>query len=100
MIEFRSETRWRTAGAPRLFIHPEIKTWMDQSYAQGEVCELPMEENADSADFVKLLKHYARQQGKAACVQFFTEEGVSKIRFKMRDKRSYTRPTTLARERR
>jgi hypothetical protein len=102
MVEFKSESCWRTAGAPKLFIPPEIREWMDKSYRINEVCILPMEEgDDDSADFVKLLTNYARSEGHSAFHQFFIgENGESYIRFKMRDKRPYRRPSRLAREKR
>lgn len=101
MVQFVDErTSWRTAGAPRRAIPPEIAEWMDETYKTGKVCELPAPPTEqDRADFISLLKLYAKRAGKAVYTQDFIREEAPWVRFKMRDKRPYHR-STLPRERR
>lgn len=100
MVQFVDEAKWRTAGAPRRAIPPEIEEWMEETYRSDKVCELPSPEaEEDRADFISLLKLYAKRAGKTVYTQDFVKDGAPWVRFKMRDKRPYTR-STLPRERR
>lgn len=101
MVQFVDEKKaWRTAGAPRRVIPPEITEWMEETYRTGKVCEIPAPPTEqDRADFVSLLKLYARRAGKTVYTQDFIREDQPWVRFKMRDKRTYTR-STLPREKR
>ena len=101
MVQFVEErAAWRTAGAPRRAIPPEITEWMEETYRTGQVCELPSPEaDEDRADFISLLKLYAKRAGKTVYTQDFIRDGAPWLRFKMRDKRTYTR-STLPREKR
>jgi hypothetical protein len=99
MVQFVDETAWRTAGAPRQIVPDEIAAWMDETYTLGKVCELPAPARADRHDFDRLLKLYAKRCGKTVYIQDFVKDGAAWIRFKMRDKRPYTR-SALPREKR
>lgn len=101
MVQFVDEkSAWRTAGAPRRAIPPEITEWMEETYRTGKVCEVPAPPTKeDRADFISLLKLCAKRAGKTVYTQDFTRDNAPWVRFKMRDKRPYTR-SNLPRERR
>jgi hypothetical protein len=94
MVEFVEESTWRKAGAPRLAIPEQIVTWLDESYRDESVVQIPAPAPEDRAEFDGLLKLHAKRRGKAVYIQeFISAEGDDWIRFKMRDKRPYRRST-------
>lgn len=101
MVQFADEKKaWRTAGAPRRAIPDEITQWMEETYRTGSVCEIPAPPtDQDRTDFINLLKLYAKHVGKSVYIQDFIRDQAPWMRFKMRDKRPYTR-STLPREKR
>lgn len=72
-------------------IPPEIAQWMDGTYASGNVAVIQAEDDSDTDVFIRYLRIYARRNGKKVDTQFFTKNGISHLRFRMRDARTYTR---------
>lgn len=101
-VVFRDEhSAWRGPGAPPVAIPPELASWLERTYRDGTVCEIPCDPHSeDAALLVRLLRIYVRRKGRALSHQFFEHEGVPYIRFRMRNKRVYTRTAGLPRERR
>jgi hypothetical protein len=100
-VEFREDTAWRGPGAPRVVIPGQVAAWMERTYREGIVCELPAQEHhVETEELIRLLKIYAARTGKSVLIQFFVKDDTEHLRFKMRDKRPYNRTTGLARERR
>jgi hypothetical protein len=100
-VEFKQDTAWRGPGAPRVAIPEQVTAWMERTYRDNSLCELPAEEHHPETDeLIRLLKIYATRMGKSVLIQFFVKDDTEHLRFKMRDKRPYTRTTGLARERR
>ena len=101
MVRFVDEkAAWRTAGAPRRAIPDDIVEWMEDTYRTGKVCEIPAPAtDEDRTDLISLLKLYAKRAGKTVYIQDFIHAEEPWMRFKMRDKRPYTR-SNLPREKR
>lgn len=96
---FRPETEaWRGPGAPPVAVPKELADLMDRTYRDNTVCELPCDPmSQDAVILIRLLRIHAKRQGKALSHQFF-HNGGPHIRFRMRDKRTYTPTTDLPRE--
>lgn len=100
-VEFREDAAWRGPGAPRVAVPDALAAWMERTYRENIVCELPAEQHhPDTDELLRLIKIYAQRRGKSFMTQFFLKDDNSHLRFKMRDKRPYTRTAGLARERR
>lgn len=90
-VLFEDAGTWRSRGAPAVEIPPEISAWMDATYRDGKVASIPAEDDSDTDLFIRLLRIYARRNGKKVDTQFFMKDGVSHLRFRMRDARGYSR---------
>ena len=90
-MTFEDGSTWRSRGAPKVEIPDEIADAMDASYEDRKVCVIEAEDDADTDIFIRYLRIYARRCGKKVDTQFFIKDGVSHLRFRMRDARGYTR---------
>jgi hypothetical protein len=101
-VVFREEKQaWRGPGAPPVAVPPELAAWLDRTYRDKSVCELPCERDSeDAALLVRLARIYARRRSLAISHQFFERDGADWIRLRMRNKRQYHRTNGLTRERR
>jgi hypothetical protein len=101
-VVFREEGKaWRGPGAPPVAVPPELAAWLDRTYRDKSVCEIPCERaSEDAALLVRLARIYARRKGLAISHQFFERDDAEWIRLRMRNKRQYHRTNGLVRERR
>ena len=91
---FKPNNRWRGRGAPAVKIDPTLIVYLEDSYRNDSVVELPADpEDPDVKQLLRMINIYARRQNKSAQTQFFDEDGVSHLRFRLRDKRAYNRRT-------
>ena len=103
-IQFKPDTpdNWRGPGAPPVRIPEELQVWLERSYQDNCLVELPIdsEDDDDVRQLLYLADLYCRRQSKKLRHQFAeTDTGRLVLRLKMRDPRTYTRPTA-PRERR
>lgn len=92
-----ANNRWRGRGAPKLEIDPGLIPYLEDSYRNDTVVELEVPEDPNDKDvrlLLRMIRVYAARQGKSAQTQFFQENGIHYLRFRMRDKRVYTKRTT------
>lgn len=87
MVRFTEEPVKTRKGAPRVEIPEEIAAWCKRTYANHVSCEVPLEpDGEDTPAFLRLLRIYARREGKTIWHEFVTVEETSYLRFRMKDK--------------
>ena len=87
MVRFTEEPVKTRKGAPRVEIPEEIVMWCEHTYANKVSCEVPLASDDEMTEaFLRLLRIYSRREGKTVWHEFVTIEGVSYLRFRMKDK--------------
>jgi hypothetical protein len=78
-------------GHPTTHIPPEIIELLTSTYTAGKAMEIPGEPDSEDAQHaLRLMKIYAKRHRKGLNSQFVRVNGEYKLRFQMRDLRSYT----------
>lgn len=80
---------WRGRGHPRREIPEQVRRMADATYGTGKVgrVEFGADDEEDITELVRLLKAYARHQGRRMRIQRDEDE----IRFEMTDRRVRSR---------
>ena len=87
MVRFTEEPVKTRKGAPRVEIPEEIVMWSEYTYTNKVSCEVPLApDDEETPAFLRLLRIYARRQNRAVWHEFVTVEGISYLRFRMKDK--------------
>ena len=87
MVRFTDEPVKTRKGAPRVEIPEEVGMWCEHTYTNSVSCEVPLgPDSEETPPFLRLLKIYARRQNKTVWHEFVTIEGISYLRFRMKDK--------------
>ena len=87
MVRFTEEPVRTRKGAPRVEIPEEIVMWCEHTYTNNVSCEVPLgPDSEETPAFLRLLRIYARREGKTVWHEFVTVEGITYLRFRMKDK--------------
>jgi hypothetical protein len=87
VVRFTEEPVRTRKGRPRVQIPEEIVMWCEHTYTNRVSCEVPLAPGDEGTEtFLTALRIYARRQGKAVWHEFVTIEGITYLRFRMKDK--------------
>jgi hypothetical protein len=88
---FRPDTQDRPTRK-RVSVPHNVRAAMDTTYRDSAVCEIPAQDDEDTRGFLRMCRLYAEREGRKLIFEFDTDpDGRSVLRFKMRDKRTYTK---------
>lgn len=91
MIEFQPDTDNRTTRV-RVVVPDVVRDALEKTYADQTVGQLPYESETDAQELVHLFQVYVNRRGlKLHCERGTGSHGEKLLRFKMRDKRPYTK---------